>query len=463
MAAAGGVGTGALPRRQQTFMPPIEQLYALRPSALFRAFAGGGFAFWMACFYLLFEYVRPQAIYAPLEVYPYWARTFILLALIGWIFDPKRRFVWNKITTGIFVFLGVIIASIYHAYWPEISRENFMNFFNWVVIYFVLTNTVTTRHRVFILLIIFMLASFKLSQYGAITWASRGFAFADWGLAGPRGFFQNPGELAIQMVVFAPMAFFFALGVRKYVSTWLFYALMLMPVTAAMTIGGTNTRGGQIALAVQLLALLMTTRHRIKALLGVMLAAYIAFSLLPDEQMQRFESMGDDTTSQQRILYWENGIQMIRDHPVLGVGYFNFVPYFNTFYPDDVILGWLRGAELPHNITIQVGTDAGLVGLSVFALLIFWGFTSMRRLKKIADQRGDIFFSRMAVGMNLALLGYVVAGQFVTVAYYPYLWIHLTLCVCMLTAQRLEGSEPTLSARSAAPNLRSTQRPAAAT
>ena len=50
----------------------MEALYELRPSALYRAFANQGFAFWMACLYLFFEYVRPQAIWSVLDAYPYW-------------------------------------------------------------------------------------------------------------------------------------------------------------------------------------------------------------------------------------------------------------------------------------------------------------------------------------------------------------------------------------------------------
>ncbi|MCC5858729.1 MAG: O-antigen ligase family protein [Ectothiorhodospiraceae bacterium] len=445
MAAPGDQITGVgVQRRGRPPLPPMEQLYALSPTALARAFTAGGFAFWMSCLYLFFEYVRPQAIFTPLDVYPYWARTFVLLALIGWFFDANRRFVWTRISTGIMVFLGVIIVASWNAYWPEVSREYFMAFFNWVVIFFVLTQTVTTRHRFYILLIIFLLASFKLSQHGAITWAQRGFGFSSWGLRGPEGFFQNPGELAIQMVVFAPMALYFALGIRQYLKPWLFYALLLMPLTAVMTVMGTNTRGGQLAVVAQLLAMVLVSKHRIKALLLIAVLGYGLYALLPPEQMERFQTMGEDETSQQRFLYWERGMDMIRDHPVLGVGYFNFVPYFNTFYPEDIIIRWLQvrgSAELPHNIIIQVGTDAGLIGLTVFGLLILMGFTSMRRLRKLAEARGDVFFAQMARGMNLALLGYVVAGQFVTVAYYPYLWIHLTLCVCMLTAQRLELRE----------------------
>ena len=419
----------------------MEPLYALRPRPLLRAFATQGFAFWMACVYLFFEYVRPQAIWSFLDVYPYWARTFILLALIGWFLDPKRQFVWTRMSTGISLFLGVIILASLTAYWPQQSWAQFMGFFNWVVIFFVLTQTVTTRVRFYILLLIFLLASFKLSQHGARVWAMTGFSFSSWGLRGPQGFFQNPGELAIQMVVFAPIALFFCLAVAPYVKRWQLYLLYLMPLTAALTALGTNTRGGQIALAVQVLALILSIKQRFKALALVTILAVVGYHLLPEEQKLRFEQAGTDPTSEQRLLYWQHGWQMMKDHPALGVGYFNFIPYYNLHHSDDIILPMLQqrgSAELPHNIFIQVGTDAGFIGLGLFLLLILGAFLTMRRLGQEAYARGDPFVYNMAKGMNLALLGYVVAGQFVTVAYYPFLWIHLTFVTIMFHFWRTE-------------------------
>lgn len=419
----------------------INDIYGLKPRALWRVFASSGFAFWMACAYLFFEYVRPQAIWSILELYPYWARTFLILGFLGWLMDPKKQFVWNWMTTGIFVFLGVIIAASFTAYWPAISREYWMDYFNWVVVFFVLTQTTTTRERFIILLLIFMIASFKLSFYGARTWTMMGFGFSDWGLRGPRGFFENPGELAIQMLVFAPLALFFIIGIRDHIrKRWQLWLLYLVPLTAAMTVMGTNTRGGQLALAVQIVLLILMTKHRFKALIGVAILAVAAWHLLPEEQKERFEASGEDPTSMQRLLYWEHGWQMMKDHPFLGVGYFNFPPYFTRFHAEDLILPQLERAELPHNIFIQVGTDTGFIGLSIFIGMIAGCYLAMLRAGAAARGRGDPFVENITKGMNLALIGYVIAGQFVTVAYYPYLWIHLVFATAILTFVRNELS-----------------------
>jgi len=419
-----------------TIEVPIEDLYRLKFGAIWKAFTADNFAFWMSCAYLFFEYVRPQAILTFLQVYPYWARTFIMLAFVGWALDSKRQFVWSRYTSGIFAYLVIVLLSSYFAYWPEISHDKFMDYFNWVVVYFVLTQTVTTRKRLFIFLLIFFIASFKLSWYGARTFTLRGFSFSDWGLRGPRGYFENPGELAIQMLMFAPMALFFIQGIKSYLKRWQIYILYLMPITAALTVIGTNTRGGQLALAVQVAALIMATKHRLKMLVVVTIIGVVGFQLLPAEQKARFDSSGEDNTSKQRLLYWQHGWQMIKDHPWLGVGYFNFSEYYTLYHFDDIILPMLihRGkAELPHNIFIQVGTDTGFVGLTVFVGLMTASFCGMSRLSNDATRACDIFFATMAKGMNLALLGYIVAGQFVTVTYYPYLWIHLALVSAMIT------------------------------
>jgi O-antigen ligase len=118
---------------------------------------------------------------------------------------------------------------------------------------------------------------------------------------------------------------------------------------------------------------------------------------------------------------------MMLDNPIFGVGYFNFIPYYETYYRDDILF---TNAELPHNILVQVGTDAGFIGLGLYISIIIYAFLSMRSLsnEKISSVSLE---SKLASGFNFSLLGFLVAGQFVTVAYYPFLWIHLAMIVCL--------------------------------
>lgn len=68
---------------------------------------------------------------------------------------------------------------------------------------------------------------------------------------------------------------------------------------------------------------------------------------------------------------------------ILGVWYFNFIPYYEQHHSEDII-GWQGRAELPHNTFIQLGTDAGFTGLAVFGLLITSYYVGTRRIIRAA-------------------------------------------------------------------------------
>lgn len=400
-----------------------EDFYSLRVVRVWKHFKSQSFAFWMVCGYLFFEYVRPQSLYPAIDFIP-WTQLTVIGAILGCFIDKTVTWVSSPANKLLILLFFIILISSYFAYFPDVSFRNLENYYLWVVIYFVIINIVNTKQRFFIFLSVFLLASFKLSLPLAIVWAKRGFSFTDWGLMGPPGFFQNSGELAIQMLVFWPISLAFCYAVKKYVSNTTFLILTIMPITAIMVVLGASSRGAQLALTVQIVLLNHRRIFNPKVVIAATVALALVWTFIPDEQKQRFSSIGEDRTSQQRLLYWENGFEMIKENPILGVGFFNFPSYFEKYYPEDKLFEY---AELPHNIFIQVGTDAGILGLGVF--LIFVAF--LYKSSVVKNYEND-FLRIILKYMNVSLIGYIVAGQFVTVAYYPFLWIHAALVVSMV-------------------------------
>jgi len=404
----------------------IQDFYSLNLGAMWRYFRSETLAFWMICAYLFLEYVRPQSIYPVLDFLP-WTQLAVLGALAGCFLDKTVRWVSSPVNVLLILFFLVIIASSFFAYWPDISYSQLNKFYTWLVIYFLIINIVNTEKRFFIFLCIFFVASFKLSLSLSITWARRGFSFTDWGLSGPPGFFQNSGELAIQMLVFWPLAWAFALQVKPHVSKFKYLILLLMPITAIMVIMGASSRGAQLALVLQLIVLNYRSIFKPKVIIASLFAFALLWAILPEEQKERFEVVGDDRTSRQRLLYWENGLDMMNSNPLLGVGYFNYIRYYEYYYSEDMLYDY---AELPHNIFVQIGTDSGYIGLSIFVALLISARRRMRLVfKKFKESIGNM--SKLPTGFNLSLLGFVVAGQFVTVGYYPFFWIHLAFVVSL--------------------------------
>lgn len=384
--------------------------------------------FWAICFYLFFEYVRPQSIFRWLDFMP-WAQLFIVVSATTLFLDKTRHRVRDSTNVWMVLFAAVIVISSLIAYDPAYAQKHYIDFFGWFVVYFLITNIVNNEKRFFIFLIIFLLCSFKLAQHGARTWAMRGFSFTNWGLMGPEGPFHNSGELASQMLIFTPLCYQFAVALKPWLSTVKYYLLMLGPLAGAMTVLGSSTRGGQIALVVQSYLVFLKGRMNLKTIAAVCALAWVGWTMLPDQQKARFTEAGQDETSQQRLLYWKNGVEMIKEHPVLGVGYFNFVPYYAEHYPHDILFGT---AQLPHNIFIQVGTDVGLLGLALYLGLMYRAFRCTRDVRKCAADNPQLhFYIPLTKGFDVAFVGFIIAGQFVTIGYYPFMWIHLAMVVAL--------------------------------
>jgi len=404
----------------------VEDFYAFKIKNMWSYFKGQHFSFWMICCYLFVEFVRPQSIIPAIDILP-WAMLFVVLSGIGAFLDRSVK--WRSSFANVLLLLftfTVISATYITPIYPEISRKFFMEFFNWIIIYFLVISIVNTKERFYVFLLIFLVSSAKIAIGTSKAWALRGFAFKDWGLNGPSGYFQNSGELAILMLLLFPLAYYLYQFLKERIGKWERWFLIVCWVCPILTILGASSRGAQVALVVQLAIMFRKSIFKLKPLIGVILLCAALFYLLPQEQKDRFSSSGDDKTSQQRLLYWENGWEMMKEYPITGVGYFNFIPYYEDYYRRDMLY---PSAQLPHNIFIQVGTDAGFLALFLFiliilsALFISWRMSGNRSISPI--------WNASAKGLGVGVLGFLIAGQFVTVSYYPFLWINFALIMAL--------------------------------
>ena len=258
------------------------------------AYKGQGIIFYFGCAYIIFTYLRPQVIYPQLNFLP-WTQLTILGGLGLMVLKKQLSFTG----THALVFLFAILAwiSALNSYYPDISIMNIDIPFIWAIEVLFLSNCVRNLKQLKLLMALLFLCLFKMSLFGAKVWTLRGFGFAGWGIQGPPGYFQNSGEFSLLMAMTAVMSIPFLIGLdlkRRY--------LWLLPITAVMTVLGASSRGGQLALVVGLLYLLIAYKKlRIKNLVYAVLVGWLIMTILPEEQKARFSSMGDDDTSVSRL------------------------------------------------------------------------------------------------------------------------------------------------------------------
>ncbi|PZS05685.1 MAG: hypothetical protein DLM70_06055, partial [Chloroflexi bacterium] len=67
----------------------------------------------------------------------------------------------------------------------------------------------------------------------------------------------------------------------------------------------------------------------------------------------------------ERAAHWLAGVRMFSAHPLLGVGIGNYEIAYPDFHPR----GWYAALAHAHNYYINVAAEAGIVGLTAYALL----------------------------------------------------------------------------------------------
>jgi O-antigen ligase len=227
--------------------------------------------------------------------------------------------------------------------------------------------------------------------------------------------------MAIQMCIFLPISLHVFLGLRHRLPRWKALGLLaLLPGTAFLALIASSSRGGQLGAAAVLIFVVAQSKHRIRGLIFAAMLLPALWYITPPEQKARFESMGEDDTSITRLTYWKDGLGIMREHPILGIGFNNWIPYYNRYYDP---LG-----ELPHNVFIQAGSELGYTGLAVLVAMMLGTFLTNWRTRKLARDLGawGDFYRSTALGLDAALIGFVASGFFVTVLYYPFFWVNIS-------------------------------------
>ncbi len=405
-------------------MNPLLQLN-IRES--WRAFVSEGFAFWMACFYLLFEYVRPQGIYPAIDILP-WTQLFIVFAIAGFFLNKNEKYINYSVNFWLILFFFIILNSCQYAFDRNLAFGRLADYYTWVIIYFMLIHVVNNEKRLYILVFVFFLSCYKMSLFAANLWVSRGFSFADFGIAGPPGYFTNSGELSLLMAMFFCMSLTVYIALKKDLRGWKKLFLLSMPITAAMANLASSSRGSQIAMVTSILLFMFVYKKiSFKNLIIICVSVVLIYNVIPDEQLARFETAGDDKSSQARLIYWDKGLEMMEKHPFVGVGHWNFPAYFDRYYSSYKIY---EGSEVAHNIFVEVGSTLGYPGLLVFIIIILESFRITRKLRSsLAVSNPDHWLVHFSRGLDLAMISYLIGGQFMSVAFYPFVWIHLAFAV----------------------------------
>jgi len=305
-----------------------------------------------------------------------WVRTPIDLPALGWVaalllaslfaLDPSGS--WPNVKKGLL--LAIVPVAAYHA-----------------------RDERTTKRAVAALLLSAALAT----VYALVRFAHDGGAFP----ARVRGLVGHPLTYGGQAMFLLSICG--AIALRMRAGRWRGGAIALaLLVTPALL--GSFTRSAWIGTLVSFTVIVARTRARwLPILAGVAIAALF---LLPSGYRTRAMSAFDTKSywNVERLLLWDAGLRMFRDHPVTGVGLQDLKPLIEQYRKP----GAHETHGHLHNVVVQVGATMGVVGL--VALVGLW--IGLARTAAARPPPTSEFGAAMRNAALGALAGFIVAGLF---------------------------------------------------
>lgn len=224
-------------------------------------------------------------------------------------------------------------------------------------------------------------------------------------------FFDNPNLLGVYLITVLPFALANLMREKKVIEKS-FYAICFGVITVAVIF--TYSRSAWLGMIVGLIIFFLT--YNFRNLWGVLITASISlpalYYLLPRDMVNRFiytfigifNPEYRDSSMSYRIDIWDTVIPKIKDHLLgIGIGEHAFWNVFPQYAESGATPVWHS-----HNLYLQIILELGIVGIIMFAILMF--MFSQKCFGVIKQrQRGEE--SRALISAGLASIsGALVAG-----------------------------------------------------
>ena len=332
-----------------------------------------------------------------------------------------------------FLCLFVVAAffSVPTSYWRSVSVDGVMTLLKILAFYIMVVHLVDTRVRlkVFIWTLLVLTIGVIASSFEGTVYVKQGIERV-YGITSAVG-----GPNALGATVAATFPLLLLLGLHKPLRG-LRPLLLASCVMLVYVLSITGSRAGVLGFLGGLACLWWMSPRRVATGLVGVIVLVVAFTFLPNQYKQRYSTITSstlDASSLGRIETWKDGMHMVADRPLLGVG----INAFQTaHYVRD---GWGLDA---HSMYIQVLAEVGLIGAVPFFCFLVQMLILNRRTARILESEPDWTFERVVLhgvfaGLVALLIGATFGTQYIKRLWYIYAAVQLVTLRCYVDEQQL--------------------------
>lgn len=385
---------------------------------------GHPFAYVMV--YMAFLYVRPHE-YVPWLMGVPFLPILLLLSTVFWIRQKDKRFEspQHRLVPALLFF---VVFSVLLTGWTGGAVKALIEFLPTVLLFFVLSTAIDSPSRLRRLFMLIAAAGAIMALHGIQQKASPdGVGWTGAKMIEGRitylGFLNDPNDLAMALLMGLPMALYVANTARSFVVRWAYRAAGALAVYGVYL---TNSRGGVLSLGAISLTYSML---RYGLWRGLLVLPVFGTALVLFAPSRGGEISADEESAAGRVEAWYEGFQMLRSHPLFGVGYNMFTEHH-----------WLTA----HNSFVLAIAELGILGyyvwLSNIVLTVMMLF-QIERMAPLAPSPSGADWQEVRTMSRTLLYGMVgglMASMFLSRSYTVIWYVHIGLVVATYQYARRE-------------------------
>jgi len=281
-------------------------------------------------------------------------------------------------------------------------------------------------------------------------------------------FFADNNTLGLALCMILPLLLYLS---REEPRRWLKNIMRITFFFTMIAVVFTYSRGALLGLLIILAVLIWRSPWRLRFGMALLIGALVAAPLLPDNLWERIQSIGEqqsaetrDQSTQGRLEAWSTAWSIAVDRPFTGAG-------FRALWSNEIWMTYYGPEFLQvrdaHSLYFEVLEEHGFLGLGLYLLVLAGTLLTLRRIRK--RWRGHTeygYLANYAEMTQLCLYPFLVAGAFITVAYFDLYFYFVAASVTLRSlsnqAERALAPEPVpvRRARRAAPSIPALPAPA---
>lgn len=251
--------------------------------------------------------------------------------------------------------------------------------------------------------------------------------FIDFISLGPAGFFvrgmlSNEIELSSMIryteyvVFFISLSFLISLYLIKQNSSKKYkITITLLVLLNVIILVFANSRGslGVAAVCILFIFIYYFRKKIFVYLLIISVVILIAYSSIPiiEESTEAYLRLG---TISERELFWNSGVEIFNDYPILGIGPNLYPLYFASYSPSGVYehIGFDKITNpTPHNLFLRYAAETGSLGLIVpiFFFIMYFNISlkTLALTKKISREYFVLTITTTGIGIAMFLRSFI--------------------------------------------------------